>query len=311
MTRHACIVLALTFAAATARGDAPCVPVARVSGEPALVDAVVGVLRTRGLRVGGAARCGDLRAEVTTDERGGVRVVLIDDQERTVERFAADATGASTVIESWVRRDVAAPLLAARPDLARPHAPAPAPVAIAAPARATSPRRIELGGAAELALGSDGGVWRGVRLHGCVQAGPLCVGGLVRYASDSGQRGRSHRLETTRSTVDVVLAADLPVDRGQLGIVPGVGVGQASFRSTREIMGEADSDTLVTLIARAHVDVRWRFRGAWSLGLDAAAVYAPLVETVIDDDDDDPDPPVAGGARLAGSLGVGLAYGGL
>jgi hypothetical protein len=29
------------------------------------------------------------------------------------------------------------------------------------------------------------------------------------------------------------------------------------------------------------------------------------------DDDDDPDPSVAGGARLAGSLGVGLAYGGL
>ena len=299
-------IVALGIAAAspgrTADADARgrCVLVARVAGDPALVEPVVTILAGRGVPVTGAGSCGAIRARLDAEDEQ-VRVTITDADGRVVERIADDVEAAATAIESWSRRDVSDPLLAAR---ALPRREA---AATAEPSRG---RDLAIAAGAEAALSGDGALWAGARADGCARVGPLCVGAMVAYAIDTASSGDSARYETERSALDLLLTGAVIVERGRFTLAPGVAVGQSSVHIERD--RTRDLDNLNQLQLRAALAASCRLAAAWSLRLELGAAYAPFADPLLQDPEDITagDPPLAGAPRLQGRVGLGLTFGG-
>jgi hypothetical protein len=320
MKRIARLACAGALAAALtggARAEPPCTPLVRVTGEPALAGPVIALLRERGLPVDRPGECGTLTAVLTANgER--TRITIVDAEGRTVERMAEDARAAATAIESWARGDLAAPLLAARDaptrqaqsvDREAPPLPRPPPIVIE--------RLIEVGAGADAGLASDGAVWTGARAHACVNVGPVCAGALVRYQLDTEARGDSILRDTSRSALDLLLTAELPLRRGRAALWPGVAIGQTSLRATRRSQDRERIDRS-SLTMRASAAVGYRVAGAWWLRADLALGWCPFGARQLEEisgGEEEPDPqdgePLAGFAAIQGWFGVGLVYGGL
>ena len=300
----------LVLLGTNARGEPACLPVARVSGDPVLEHEVVKLLRERGLPVAGESPCGTVDVVLIADA-DRVRLTLRDGQEPPVDRVADDVEAAATVIESWARRDVSAPLLAAReapaPPVQRADRERPPQVQAAAGAPAAPGRRLDLAGALEASLSDDGGLWTGIHAQACLELGPLCLGALVRYAVDTEQSGDSKELATARWMVDMFLRAELPLRWGAFTLSPGLAAGQSAVRADRDVFANSTEDQISGFQARADLDVRLALGRPWSLRLDLAVAYTPVTSGRLGHD----------GVTLAGmpetqlSLGVGLAYGGL
>jgi hypothetical protein len=307
------LVLALLAArvlpAGEAAAEAMCTPSARVGGDPALVGPVVDLLRERGIPVG-PNDCGEIVAVLARDA-GHVRVSVTDADGRGVERVADDVESTATLIESFARSDVSAPLLAARALPAEPSLradrEAPPSIRQAAPVVASAPRRIELGAAAELGLSGDGAVWTAARAQGCIGIGALCTGVLVRYADDTDRSGDSQALRSGRWALDLIVLADLPLRRGAFVLTPGIGMGLSIVRSERELFDETTEEETSAMDLRGHVAGGTLLGGGWSLQLDLGLDVKPLARTRIGPHDD----KLAGAPRTQGWLGVVLAYGGL
>jgi hypothetical protein len=314
----AAAVAAIVAAGGDARAQPACVPVVRVTGEPTLSAPVKQLLSRRGVRVSGESRCGTLTA-VLTGRGEQTRITIVDAEGRAVERTAADAEAAATIIESWTRGDLSAPLLAARdaPPRARQALDREAPPPIEETA-AIDTRPIELGVTAGAGLSSDRALWTAAHAHACVTVGPVCAGALVRVSSDTESQGDSVERGTSRSALDLLLVADLPLRRGRLGLTPGIGIGQTSLRARRG-SGERERVTTTGLHLRARVGASVRVVGAWSLQADLALGASPFARKLLQeeqfgaDDPADPDDalPMSGVPRLHGWFGVGLLYGGL
>jgi len=334
--RRACaaaVVVGLALSAGRAAAE-PCMPRVRVMGDPALARSVIALLYRRGISVDQASRCGSLTAVLTpSGER--TRVTIVDGEGRAVERMAEDVAAATTTIESWARRDLSDPLIAGRP------VPPPAPATVPTPTPASSPARarqsidrevppheaptivvkrlIEIGAGGEAALWSDDTLWTGARAHACVSVGAACTGVLIRYAVDTESQGRSVERVTERSALNLFFTADVPFRLGRrFSLSPGAAVGMSSLRAKRK---SADRERIdrIDLALRAQLAVGCRIAGAWSLRADLALGYSPfgdvLLEEISDDTRDDHDgdegTPLAGFARLQGSLGLDLVYSGL
>jgi hypothetical protein len=321
MTRVVWLVAAMGMGVAVPRGDAraepACIPVVRLSGEKAVTAPVMKLLTRRGVSVSGESRCGTLTA-VLTSRGEQTLITIVDPEGRTVERAAADAEAAATVIESWVRGDLSAPLLAARePPVRRQAADREAPPAIEQTV-AVETRPIEIGAEAGAGLSSDGALWTAAHAQACVTVGPMCAGALVRLANDTESQGDSVERTTSRSAIDMLLVADLPLRRGRLTLTPGVGIGQTSLRARRG-SGEREQVTTTGLTLRARVGAGVQVTGAWSLQADLAVGASPFARKLLreeqfgPDDPDDPDDaePLSGVPRMYGWFGVGLLYGGL
>jgi hypothetical protein len=301
--------------------EPPCIPVVRVSGEPALAAPVIALLRRRGVAVDGTSKCGTLTAVLTgSDER--TRITIVDPDGRTVQRVADDVKGAATAIESWARRDVSAPLLAAReapPSSGQsPDREDPVPIETAA---VVETRPIEIAAAGEVGWSSDGAVWTGAHAQACVTVDVLCAGALVRYAGDTKSSGDSVLRGTSRRALDMLLTADLPLRLGRSGrfaLSPGAGAGMTWLHARRD-SGEREKVEIAGLHLRARLGAGVRIAGAWSLQADVALGYAPFSPATLrevqfgGDDDEGPDdaPPLAGFPRAHGWFGLGLVYGGL
>jgi hypothetical protein len=125
----------------------------------------------------------------------------------SVEREVSTPATAATVIESFARSDLAAPLLRAREP-----APAPAP----APRPAVQ-RGVQLFAAAETARGSDATSWFGAQLGACITLGHVCAGARMRLAGLADA-------ETFRHAHELLLGVDLPLsDAWSLGVALGMG----------------------------------------------------------------------------------------
>ena len=296
--------------------QAVCMPVVQVSGEPALARPVIALLRGRGVKVGGTSRCGVMTA-VLTGSGELTRITIVDTDGRTVERVAEDAGAAATAIESWVRRDIDAPLLEPRAAPAQ-DADREQPAPIAQTAAPAVERRIEVGGAAEAGLGSDGSTWTGARAHACLSVGPVCAGAMVRYARDSETGGDGIVRDTSRSALDLLLTADLPLHGRRFFLSPGAGLGQQTMRATRR-SGDRETNDAVVLALRAHAAAGYRITSAWSLRAELAVGVFPFAPRFLAEspeasdpgNDADDAPPLAGVPRVQGWLGVGLTYGDL
>lgn len=327
---RASLAAAALAAVALAHGEAAaetCAPVARVSGDPELVEAVVALLRARGIAVDADRGCGELIAVLAADETR-VRVAITDADGRKVERIASDAEGAATAIETWARPDLTDPLLAARPAPARPPvhtalaidvepppdgppAETPAIVATVAPTR-----KIELFAAIEGGMSGDGALWRSLRAQGCVQIGPVCAGAMVRRVVDTRESGDAAELGSERSAIDILLVAEAPWTIDRFTAAPGVGLGLSSLRAERRYLGadlEDEYDESGSLHLRASLAGAYRFAGSWSVRLDLALGASPWAPTRLGELDGEPqdEPSLAGVPRIQSWLGLGIAYGGL
>ncbi len=195
-----------------------CSPAVRLGGDATLVAAVAPVLVERGITTADDA-CPALPVEL--QRRGAMTVVSTSGAQGT-ERVVSDVRTAATVIESWVRTDVDAPLLLRRqredaelgtapPGLVTFYGPPPT-------------RDVQVFTSVERSLASDGTGWVGIDLGACVMLGPLCASAMARVGVVTDGPGRwEHELE--RRAVEVLLGADLPLHLGRFGLSPGLAVG--------------------------------------------------------------------------------------
>jgi hypothetical protein len=203
---------------------------------------------------------------------------------------------------------VAAPLLVARaappPPQQAPDREAP-PVAQVFRHTAPPPRpAYAVSAFVEAGLSSDGALWRGVRGHGCLTVGRLCLGAQAGYAEDLRDGGDSQALETARWAFDLLVTADLPLQTGRFALSPGVAAGLTTFKAEREVPRGDAEDITAGLLLRGHVAGELRFGEAWWLRLDLAFGYAPFADSRLGD----PADPLAGEPKTQGSVGLGLTY---
>lgn len=205
-----------------------------MDGRGPLRAAVVEELAARGISSRPIAGCPAVDARIGSSSVG-LLVTITDAYGRTSERTANGPAAAATLIESWVRTDLSAPLLPTRavastrmrqveekdePSLAMPMPPADAG------------SNISLAASAETSLATDGSLWLGVTVGLCLRVGPACAGVLVRVSNDGGTFGESHEMRTGRFGTDVLLGAGLPIRRGRLTLIPGAAVGVGWLRTS-------------------------------------------------------------------------------
>jgi hypothetical protein len=193
---------------------APCPPAVALSGEDGLVRAVREQLGARGIAPE-TPRCPAVRARI--ERRGALVVVGVDGPDGApVERSVSGVATAATVIESWTRSDLAAPLLATRA--------VPASTPAASPPAA---RGIQLFAAEETSVASDGSVWQGMQLEACIMMGPICVaarlhGGKVISRPDGWGDFR-------RNGAEVYVGVDVPLALGRTRLTPGAAIGYGAM----------------------------------------------------------------------------------
>jgi len=192
-----------------------CPPSVALTGDDALVQTIRDLLAARGIAAP-TTRCPAVRARI---ERRGAQLVVDGDgpDGAPIERSVDEPATAASVIESWARSDVAAPLLAIRavPVLVvnAETAPAPRPAA----------RGIQLFAAAETSFASDGTTWQGLELGACIMIGPICVATRLRGGKMISQPERLAAF--ARHGVEVYLGIDVPIVVGRARLTPGFAAG--------------------------------------------------------------------------------------
>jgi hypothetical protein len=201
-----------------AREARACPPTVLLGGDKTLVSAVAPLLAGRGISTeeGG---CPGLA--VTLEKRGRATLVFADAvEEQASPREVTDARTAATVIESWVRTDVDAPLLARHPPV--DDLEVPVGLVVAAPQAASRP--FEVATLGELGVASDRTTLGGFQVSACGMVGRVCVGGRARFGTVIDGPG-AWEGPMDREVVDGLVDAELPLRLGPVALSPGLGVG--------------------------------------------------------------------------------------
>jgi hypothetical protein len=265
-----------------------CDPAVEVLGDSSEVVAIVADLERRGIKTSPVVECPVVRARIER-KVGGIGVAIVDADGRTSERTANGVAAAATLIESWTRTDVVAPLLAPRPEPVPSAAPVPTtaspttqvPIAVTSRPTVATPA-LSLTASAETSLATDGSIWFGLSVGVCLRIGPACAGALARVSNDLGFSGESQDSHTGRLATDVLIGAGLPIRRGRLTLMPEMAVGVGWMRTkalTSSIGGDpvdVDSGGL-----RASASIRMSLSVSTNIALDLgiSADVAPLAHT--------------------------------
>jgi len=306
----AAVVASAALAAPRPARAGACPPAVALTGDAAVVGPVRDQLDARGI-AGETARCPVVRVRI--ERRGGGLVVGIErpggaTPAAVIEREVSGPETAATVIESWTRDDVAAPLLARR-DLPAAE-PEPALVAAAAPPAAQG---IQVFAAAETSVASDRTVWQGMQLGACIMLGPICAGARVHGGTVVARPARWSAF--SRKGAEVYAGIDVPIALGWTRLTLGFAAGYGSIftrhhgdGSTTEKMGveisgpRAEVHAALSLPVTAHIAI--------DLAATAALTQATGMETHGDGPLDPaivfPDEP-----RALFRLAVGVRYGAL
>lgn len=224
----------------------PCEPAAILDGDPSVVEPIAAGLAARGIArasAGGAGgECPAMVVQVARTE-GGLDVAVQDGNGRMERRVVSTDDIACAWIESLVRTDLDAPLLAERAPpavaVAAPMSPPSDAVAVEVdservvrPGAAARPLRWSVSVGADSAVADDRSSWRAVTVGGCAELGPACVGASARYARNGGWTLNGGFTYSDRSAIDVTIAARVPVTLGAARVVPSAGLGWGRFSST-------------------------------------------------------------------------------
>jgi hypothetical protein len=233
--RRAALALAVLLSGSRTMAE-PCAPSARVDGDDDLAAGVGEQLRLLGIATSAGAGCPILRVVVARDGSGAVTVTVRDARDRIEGRVVGGVVLAALWIDSWLRDDVAAPLLAAHDlpvasDLPRP-APAASPVSTVA-ASATAARslfdRAALDAGYETGWGDDGSSWSGASAMACVQVRRVCVGARGRGAWQPTLAPSDGSLMAHREDLEALAIATLSFELGRMRVAPELGAGVGHF----------------------------------------------------------------------------------
>lgn len=274
---------------------------AAVSGDQAAVTLVKDELAHRGIGLAHDEKEAALRVRVDRTATG-LRIELRDREGRSANRSVASPATAAALIESWLRSDIAEPLMTGRPLLeSSPRddsADAPAPWLTAA---------------AESALATDRSFWAGVSVGACLRLGPLCGGLLLRVAGAASQAsdvvydGAQVR-DFKRFAAEALLGAEVPtVERGRWALILGLGAG-AAWVVSHTAYGEHDGSVArlgFMAEGRAKLSASLSRAVAIELGLSAAVYPLAHQSSFRDDGFTIPGTPLG---QLRTGLGVRYGY---
>jgi hypothetical protein len=278
-----------------------CQPTIRLSGDRELVRELSDVVADRGI----AVTENGCPATAVTIERRGTSMLVRSSATPAGPRqdLVTDSRTAATVIESWVRTDLEAPLLAPRHKIDVEDPEAPDVRWAGSPPGTKSAFGIRVVAVADAARASDSTTWFGVQLGACVTLGPICASGRARFAAvAAGPRGWHQDVD--RNGAEVLLGAEVPWRVGRLVISPGFAAG-AGWIYTHEMNA---SSGIETAGARAELSVSLSYplseRVAAELALSYELARVTYVATLT------PAAPPEQELFLA-HLAAGLRFGGL
>jgi len=272
-----------------ARAALACPPAAAVDGDAELARAITGVLAQRGVAAA-TPRC---PAAVAHVERRGARIaVRVVAADRDIERDVASTDTAATVIESFARRDLAAPLL--QPSVAAKPAPAPVPPPGPA-ARPASSRGVQLFAMAESARGADTS-WVGAHVGACITLGPVCAAVRIRAAGHIDDA-------TVRHSHEMLLGVDWPLALGTATLAPGLAFGMGEIRTSATGVAGARETGGLRADMHATLSIPIGRRTAFDLAISGNLIEGIHVEGASQQLPDEP--------RGLLRLGAGIRYGGL
>lgn len=303
-------LIAVVIFATTARAE-PCPPAAALSGDDELVHEVRALLEARGI-TDERPRCPATRAHV---ERRGHRILVAvagrpdragaGDGE-TIEREVSEVATAATVIESWTRSDVAAPLLESREvPVGVERAPTVSPPAASPPAA----RGIQLFAGGETSFASDRTVWQGMQLAACIMLGPICAAARVH-----GGKVIAHPASWdgfARHGAEIYVGIDIPIALGRARLTPGFAAGYGAM-FTRHIrdgepMGVENSGPR----AEVHAGVSLPITAHLAVDVVATGALTQAASTEIHGDPPDPSLIYPAEPRALFRVAVGVRYGAL
>jgi hypothetical protein len=251
---HRLLVLLVIVTAQLARAE-PCPPAATLTGDDDLVRAIRALLGARGI-ADETPRCPAVRARV--ERRGAWLVVGVERPGGApggapgglIERSVSEVATAATVIESWTRSDVAAPLLASR-EVPVVDAPEPGAAAGSPPAA----RGIQLFAAEETSIASDGTVWQGMQLEACIMLGPICAAARLHGGKVISQPASWDGFE--RHGAEVYVGIDVPIAIGRARLTPGFAAGYGEMFTRHASDGEPMGMEIGGPRAEVHAAVSW------------------------------------------------------
>jgi hypothetical protein len=290
----ALVVVVTTSGAQPARAQ-PCPPAVALTGEPATVTAVRELLEARGI-LGETPSCPAVHARI--ERRGGGLVVAVDGPDGAIERAVGEPATAATVIESWARSDVAAPLLASR------AVPVEAPVASPPAARG-----IQLFAAEEMSVASDRTLWQGMQLEACIMLGPVCAAARVHAARVIARPASWEGI--VRKGAELYVGIDVPIAIGRTRLTPGFAAGYGAMFTRRS--GGSEGMFLEIAGPRAEVHAAFSVPITDHLAVDLVTTGALTRATRIEAHGDVRDATVTFPAepRALVRIALGLRYGAL
>ena len=279
------VVVLQLFAPLASAASADGAALVMLTGDSEIVSAVGHSLADRNVRVVSAG-VEAVQVRVQTDP-SGIRLSIHERNGQIVERIVANAEIAAAVVESWLRDDLARPLLEPHEIPTTEAAPiGGAPVVTRSPVpahrSASSGASVTVAGGTWLA--TDGSLWIGAGLGACVRVRSLCLGLEIQVAGDTATTGNIGALYTavpdsssascneqqqralTRLDADALLTADLPLRIGAGTFGPGIGLG-AGWLSTTAVLGDHGGNA-TTVGPRAETRIMLSWPLAWGLAAD-------------------------------------------
>jgi len=289
------------------RADAvpDCLPTATLEGDLTLGRAVRQLLQLRGISTERMDDCPAVSATLHKSS-AGIDVILDDGPDRQHRQAVSDIGTAATIIESWTRSDLSAPLLEKRQPLLSAAESQPGTVT-AAVQQSVPP--ILVGTLIGLDRGNDGSIWIDSQVTGCVRVGPLCPGALFRVGFDLRQTGSSDRLNTDRTTFDLLITTDYRIQLPTLVLSPGMGFGVSYLRGrspSPAISGATEVEDLGGLLADLHLSTEIPLRRHLTVEFRLGADVSPLTATTAVTENNI---ILAGKPRWSIRGGIGLRYG--
>ncbi|HEX4404030.1 MAG TPA: hypothetical protein VH560_04330, partial [Polyangia bacterium] len=270
--RSSIVILAVIVSVGWIKPARACSPAVRLTGDAALVAAVAPVLVERGI-----ATADDACPAAPVDlQRRGKLIVVSTANAPATEWVVSDVRTAATIIESWVRTDVDAPLLLRRQrDDAELGAAPPGLVAWLPPPPS---RDVEVFTSIERSLASDGTGWIGIDLGACLMLGPLCASAMARLGAVTEGPGLwAHELD--RRAVEILLGAALPMRFGRVGLSPGLGVGVGWTHTNDDALGTDEETGGLRAEGRVALSYAFSRRLAGELALAFEVTQATHLET--------------------------------
>lgn len=264
------VIAALVFLVA-AESAVPLCRTAAVVGDDDLVAELRVELDQRGVPLTSFAPTAALLVHVERTDQG-IRLELRDRDGRAADRAAASVSIGATLVESWLRTDIASPLLMARAHPAPPQTASSSTAEPAAPAVSI---------ALESSIGTDRSFWTGGRAAACVSIRAFCPGFVLRMAYDprkttgaSYDRGDVDDLR--RFTADALLGIDRPFEYGRATLTPGLAAG-VQWLVANTTRGEHDGNVArLAFATEARLVLGIAIARAVSVELGVSALLSPF-----------------------------------